>query len=356
MDYYKILRPLLFRFSPETSHRLSVMALRAGAVPRLATPYYGNRLSVSLGGLGFDSPIGMAAGYDKNAQCFGALLAHGFSHVEIGTITPQPQEGNPTPRLFRLQEDEAIINRMGFNNIGADRALANIYRAEQQRVGMLGVNIGKNKTTEDALSDYVCLMEYFYDKADYICVNISSPNTAGLRDLQAVQQFESFIKGIMQESKGLASLRGYKRPVFVKLAPDMEDAALRDVLDIAMAYKVHGITLTNTTINRPASLRSEHKGEQGGLSGAPVREAALHSLRVAYQHTKGALPLIGVGGIMSSADAVARVRAGASLVQIYSGMIYRGLGLINEIKRALLDELEREGLTQIEALIGRDYV
>jgi dihydroorotate dehydrogenase len=356
MDYYTLLRPLLFRLPPEKAHRLSVMALRMGAVPALAAPQYGNALSVCVAGLGFDSPIGMAAGFDKNAACFGALFAHGFGHVEVGTITPMPQEGNPQPRLFRLAEDNAIINRMGFNNVGADRALHNIYKAEAKRCGLLGVNIGKNKTTEDALSDYVRLMDYFYDKADYFCVNISSPNTAGLRDLQAVGQFEAFIKGVMQERKGLASLRGYVRPVFVKLAPDMEDAALKDVLDIALAFKVDGITLTNTTIARPSSLKSIHKSEQGGLSGTPVRDAALHAVRIAYQHTKGKLPLIGVGGIMNGADAVARIRAGASLVQIYSGLMYRGLGLVGEIKHALFAELEREGLENVETLIGRDYL
>ncbi len=357
MNYYKIIRPYIFKMQAEKAHNMAIKALRMGIVPKTKSPRnYGSKLGVAVAGIGFDSPIGLAAGFDKNAEIFAQTFRHGFGFAEIGTVTPKPQDGNAQPRLFRLVEDEAIINRMGFNNAGMEVARDNIDKSERKswcnygRLGVLGVNIGKNKTTQNALDDYLLALEYMYDVADYITVNISSPNTAGLRDLQGVAQFEEFIKMIMQERNVLASFRGFMRPIFVKIAPDMNDDELRGLLDLMLVYNVNGVILTNTTTARPSTLQSEYAHEVGGLSGAPLRDGALHSLRVARDFVGDKLPIISVGGIMNGADAVARIRAGASLLQLYSGLVYSGFGLVNEIKHALLAELEREGLQNIAEL------
>jgi dihydroorotate dehydrogenase len=352
LNYYPLIRPHLFRLDAEKAHNLSIKALKYGLVPPTPKVKVSNKLSCNVAGLGFDSPVGLAAGYDKNAEVFGNIFAHGFGFAEVGTITPQPQDGNPQPRLFRLRQDNAVINRMGFNNAGMEVARTNIDKAEANRLGVLGVNIGKNKTTENALDDYLLALEYMYDVADYITINISSPNTAGLRDLQGVAQFDGFIKTIMNERNWLASLRGFTRPIFVKLAPDMSDDDLCALLDLMLLYHVDGVILTNTTIARPSSLQSEYAGEQGGLSGEPLRAASLHALQIARDFVGEKMPLISAGGIMNGADAVARIKAGASLVQIYSGLVYHGLQLVYEIKCAILAELETQQIQNVEQLIG----
>jgi dihydroorotate dehydrogenase len=352
LDYYSLIRPHLFRMEAERAHNLSIKALKYGLVPPTKQVKVSNKLGINIAGLGFDSPLGLAAGYDKNAEIFGYIFKHGFGFAEVGTITPQPQDGNPQPRLFRLQHDNAIINRMGFNNAGMEVARTNIDKAENKRLGVLGVNIGKNKNTENALDDYLLALEYMYDVADYITINISSPNTAGLRDLQGRAQFDDFIKTIMNERNWLASLRGFTRPIFVKLAPDMSDDDLCGLLDLMLLYHVDGVILTNTTIARPASLQSQDASEQGGLSGAPLCAPSLHALQIARGFVGDKIPLISAGGIMNGADAVARIKAGASLLQLYSGLVYRGLGLIYEIKSALLAELERQQLNNIQELVG----
>jgi dihydroorotate dehydrogenase len=352
-DWYQFARTLLFALPPEPAHKLAIEVLKRGWLPP-SEAVVDARLGVSFCGLAFDSPIGLAAGFDKNADVCTELFRHGFAFTEIGTLTPKAQSGNPKPRMFRLKEDEAVINRLGFNNNSAETALRSLLAQEQRRIGMVGVNIGKNKDTEDALSDYLPLIHLSYELADYITVNISSPNTQGLRDLQSEEAFAKFIKAIMQERNGMAAYRGFRRPVLVKIAPDMEMEALERMLDTVMEYRVDGVILTNTTIARPSSLRSPHAKETGGLSGRPLTEPSLKMLRHAYRYTQGKLPLVGVGGIMNGQDAVDRIRAGASLIQLYTGLIYRGFALVQEIKQALLDELDKEGLASVQDLIGLD--
>jgi dihydroorotate dehydrogenase len=352
LDYYPLIRPVIFRFDAETAHNIAIKSLRHGLVPPLKQTKHRGKLSIARFGLGFDSPIGLAAGFDKNAATLPHIFKHGFGFAEIGTVTPKAQTGNPKPRMFRLKEDNAIINRLGFNNSGMQIARGNIDRAEKSRIGMIGVNIGKNKTTENSLDDYLLALEYMYDVADYFTVNISSPNTAGLRDLQNEEQFEAFIKAIMQERNVHGAFRGFSRPILVKLAPDMNDDALCGLLDIMLLYKVDGVILNNTTITRSDNLTSPNAKESGGLSGAPLSARSLHMLKVARGFVGERLPIISVGGIMNGADAVDRFKAGASLIQLYSGLIYSGFGLVNEIKSALLEELEAKQLQNIEQLIG----
>jgi dihydroorotate dehydrogenase len=352
-DYYRFLRPLLFTLPPEAAHSLVISTLKRGWIP-VYQPLHDSRLGMQCLGLGFDSPIGLSAGFDKNADVFSACFRHGFGFAEIGTVTPKAQKGNPKPRIFRLKRDEAIINRLGFNNRGAEHALRNIFAQESERLGIVGVNIGKNKDTAQALDDYLPLIDFAYELADYITVNISSPNTQGLRDLQSEETFKSFIQAIMQERNSIAAYKGFRRPILVKIAPDMEENALYSLLDTMMDYHVDGVIISNTTIARPPSLQSSHRSEAGGLSGRPLQNASLTMLRRAYQHTEGAIPLIGVGGIMSGADAVQRIRAGASLLQLYTALIYRGFGLITEIKRALLSEVEKLGVVSVQELVGVD--
>jgi dihydroorotate dehydrogenase len=349
IEYYPIIRPALFRLDAEIAHNIAIKSLRYGLVPPLRPVRHYGKLSVSCFGLGFDSPIGLAAGFDKNATTLPHIFKHGFGFAEIGTVTPEPQEGNPKPRIFRLPQDNAIINRLGFNNAGMKAARFNIDKADSARIAMIGVNIGKNKVTENAIDDYLLALEYMYDVADYFTINISSPNTTGLRDLQNKSEFESFIKNIMQERGAHASFRGFTRPILVKLAPDMSDDSLRELLDIMLLYRVDGVILANTTLGRD-NLTSEKAFEAGGLSGAPLANRSLEMLRIARAFVGNSLPIISVGGIMNGAEAVARIKAGASLLQLYSGLIYSGFGLVNEIKHALLAELELMDLQNISEL------
>lgn len=350
-DYYNYGRPLLFKLAPETAHHAASFALKHELLPKLPD-IHDDRLSIYCNGLAFSSPIGVAAGFDKNAELFGTCLTHGFGFAEVGTLTLKPQSGNPKPRMFRLTEDHAIINRLGFNNGGVADGIHNILAREHKRTGIVGVNIGKNKDTEDALDDYIPLLNDVYSVADYITLNISSPNTQDLRKLQTKDYFAQFIKAIMQERNGIAAYNKFKRPVFVKIAPDMEDDDLDALLDAVLAYQVDGLIVSNTTIARPDSLASKHAKEGGGLSGAPLTQRSETLLADIYQRTEGKLPLIGVGGIMTSEDAVRRIRAGATLIQLYSGLIYRGFGLVQDVKKALLREIKKEGLPSVEGLIG----
>ncbi len=352
-DYYTFLRPLLFTLPPEKAHKVAVAALTRGIIPPLPHAQ-DDRLSLCVAGLAFRNPVGVAAGFDKNAQAFGELYRHGAGLVEVGTVTPQPQQGNPKPRMFRCVADKAVINRLGFNNDGAENALTQVMQQSSRRTGMLGINIGKNKETEDALADYVLLLDYMYDAADYITVNISSPNTAGLRELQKAEYFDDFVRAIMQERNGIAAYKGFRRPVLFKIAPDIDIEALQRMLDTLMHHRADGVIISNTTIMRPDTLSGEHAVQTGGLSGAPLTRRACDLVRAAYRHTEGNLPIIGVGGIMNGADAVARIRAGASLIQCYTGIIYRGLGLLGECSHALIDELDRCALDRVEQLIGLD--
>ncbi|MDF1832387.1 MAG: quinone-dependent dihydroorotate dehydrogenase [Porticoccaceae bacterium] len=333
---YQLARKALFLLPTETSHHLSLNAIalasRLGLLKHLAKPE--NR-PVEVMGLTFPNPVGLAAGLDKNGDYFNALAELGFGFVEIGTITPRPQPGNPQPRLFRLPEYQAIINRMGFNNLGVDHLVAQVR--ERQFKGVLGINIGKNFDTpvEKASDDYRHCMEKVYAHADYIAVNISSPNTPGLRDLQHAQQLDELLATLKQTQTRLADEQGRYVPVALKIAPDLDDEQITDMARQLIKRGIDGVIATNTTLSREPIKRSPLAGEQGGLSGWPVRERATEVIGKLAKALDGVLPIIGVGGIASGADACDKMNAGANLVQVYTGFIYRGPGLITEAAGAL---------------------
>ena len=332
---------------PETAHRLAIRAMAAGIGPRRTAER--PRLAQTLWGRRFPNPLGLAAGLDKNAEAYAGFLRAGFGFVEVGTITPKAQAGNPRPRLFRLAEDAAVINRMGFNNDGLDAARARL--AGRDRVaGVVGVNIGKNKDQTDAIADYVSGIAAFGPYADYLTVNISSPNTPGLRALQAKAPLIDLIDAAMAARDRLSLAD--PPPILVKVAPDLSAAERQAIAEVAVERGLDGLIVSNTTIARPADLRSKHRGETGGLSGRPLRAPALATLAEFHRLTSGRIPLIGVGGIESGADAYARIRAGASLVQVYTALVYRGPSLIP----AILDELEalldRDGFATLAGAVG----
>ena len=329
---YNLARSLLFKLDPEVSHELSLDMLGASSRLGLTSLFKHHQVTqpVNVMGLDFPNAVGLAAGLDKNADAFEALGALGFGFVEVGTVTPKGQSGNPKPRLFRLPEHEAIINRMGFNNKGIDHMLSRIRQHRYK--GILGVNIGKNLTTsvEDAASDYLACLESVIPFADYITANISSPNTPGLRTLQFGESLAELIQPLVEAKNRYAQENGRAVPLAVKIAPDMSDDEIKMVADTLMQQNVDAIIATNTTLSRDAVKGHVHASEAGGLSGAPVREASTHVVRVLSEHLQGALPIIGVGGILSGSDAVEKLQAGAQLVQLYSGFIYRGPELVQE--------------------------
>ncbi len=351
LDYYKLAGPLVRRLDPETAHGLTVKALKTGLVPpqpRVTHP----ALEIVLWGLRFPNPVGLAAGFDKNAEIPDAMLRQGFGFVEIGSVTPRPQPGNPKPRMFRLTEDHAVINRMGFNNQGLD-AVARRLEA-RARIGIVGANLGKNKDTEDAAADYEKGAARLGPLADYVVINVSSPNTPGLRSLQGRDQLEGLV-GRTRAALDRAVGDAKRPPLLLKIAPDLNDDDLADIAAVALAGGLDGLIVSNTTIARPETLRSEHSRQIGGLSGAPLFDASTAVLARMYALIAGKLPLIGVGGIGSGAEAYAKIRAGASLVQLYSALVYAGPGLITRINRELIDLLARDGFASIAAAIGADH-
>lgn len=334
---YATLRNLLFRLDPEVSHEFSLDML--GAAERLklldlfiSPPAYN---PVEVMGLRFPNPVGLAAGLDKNGDYFNALGALGFGFVEIGTVTPRPQPGNPQPRLFRIPEREAIINRMGFNNKGVDHLVAQVQKRRYQ--GVLGINIGKNATTpvENAADDYLIGMRKVYPHADYITVNVSSPNTPGLRDLQFGDSLNRLLETLKKEQLLLQELHQRYVPVAVKIAPDMDDIAIAQVASALVEQGMDGVIATNTTIGREGVEGCPNSEEAGGLSGVPVRDKSTAVIAGLHSYLGGRLPIIGVGGISDGPSAVAKLKAGASLVQIYSGFIYRGPAVVNEAAKAI---------------------
>lgn len=333
---YQLARRALFLLPTETSHHLSLNAIalssRLGLLKLLPKP---EPRPVEVMGLTFPNPVGLAAGLDKNGDYFDALSELGFGFVEIGTITPRPQPGNPQPRLFRLPEYQAIINRMGFNNLGVDHLVAQVR--ERQFKGVLGINIGKNFDTpvEKASDDYRLCMEKVYAHADYIAVNISSPNTPGLRDLQHAEQLDELLATLKQTQTRLAEEQGRYVPLALKIAPDLDEEQIIDMARQLIKHGIDGVIATNTTLSRELVKRSPLAGEQGGLSGWPVRERATQVIGKLATALDGALPIIGVGGIASGTDACDKINAGASLVQVYTGFIYRGPALITEAAEAL---------------------
>ena len=332
-----IIRPLLFSLDPETAHRVTLGALQAAHRLGLAS-LFAKKPAVAprkVMGLDFPNPVGLAAGLDKNGAYIDALAALGFGFIEIGTITPRPQPGNPKPRLFRLPQANAIINRMGFNNDGVDALVANVQRAGYR--GILGINIGKNADTpiENAADDYLACLRKVYAHASYVTVNISSPNTRNLRQLQDEEALNHLLAQLKAEQQKLADTHGKYVPIALKIAPDLEGEQIEQIARLLMQHRIDGVIATNTTLSREGVENMEHGTEAGGLSCAPVREKSTAVIRALSQHLQGALPIIGVGGILSGPDAVEKIQAGASLVQIYSGLIYRGPELVGEVINAL---------------------
>lgn len=340
----------LLLLDPERAHEASLIALECGLYPHACPD--DARLRQTVFGLDFPNPLGMAAGFDKNARVPGALLKMGFGHAEIGTVTPLPQPGNPRPRVFRLIAERGVINRMGFNGAGHEVALRRLKK--RPATGIVGVNLGANKTSAEPVADYCAGFRAFVDVADYFAVNISSPNTPGLRDLQAPDRLTELLTRVMAVRDRLIADGHRRRPILVKLAPDIHDDDLPGIVATLIAHSVDGIILTNTTIARDNIPNSPHRGEAGGLSGRPLFARATRMLARVYLLTEGKVPLIGVGGIDSGEAALAKIRAGASLIQLYTGMIYCGAGLIDEIKRTLLAAMEAEGATSLIALTGGD--
>lgn len=347
---YHLARPWLFRLAPEDAHERTLQSLERGLYPRPLRPD-GQTLQVSCMGLEFPNPIGVAAGFDKNARVPDAVLGMGCGFAEIGTVTPLAQPGNPQPRVFRLIEDNGLINRLGFNNDGHAPALARLKARNQK--GIVGVNIGANKDSADRNADYVKGLETFYAIASYFTVNISSPNTPGLRDLQAPAALDSLLQNVLDARvKQIDSGRAHK-PIVVKVAPDIADDDIAPVAAILLQHNVDGIAVSNTTLAR-SGLTSPHKSEAGGLSGRPLFERSTAVLARFYRATEGKIPLIGIGGIDSGEAAVTKLRAGATLLQLYTGLIFEGPGLIQRMKSAITDEVRQSGVSSVSALTGRD--
>lgn len=352
MNIYKHLRPLIFCLPPEMAHNLSVMALQNRLLFE-APPKIYSALETNWCGLHFRNPVGLAAGFDKNARAVDGLLVQGFGFVEAGTVTPLAQPGNPQPRLFRLIEDEAVINRLGFNNDGL-KSFVKHYSARDRRKGVAGANIGKNKNSDDAVSDYVTCMKAVYAHADYITVNVSSPNTQGLRDLQKSDALGALLSAL-SEVRNEAMRRGQARvPLLLKIAPDLDASDKEGIAQAALANGVEGLIISNTTVSRPGHLKSPLAAEQGGLSGRPLFDLSTQTLSDMYRLTGGTLMLIGVGGIAGAEDAYRKIRAGAGLVQLYSALVYQGFGLVNAICEGLVQCLKRDGFSHISEAVGVD--
>jgi dihydroorotate dehydrogenase len=346
----RLARRLLYALDPEDAHRLAIRMLQIAPLPPASAD--DSRLANRVFGMNFPNPIGIAAGFDKHAEIPDALLRAGFGFVEVGTVTPLPQAGNPRPRLFRLDADQAVINRLGFNSEGADAVLRRLA-ARAGAGGIVGINVGANKDSADRVADYVRLIENFAAVASYVTVNISSPNTPGLRDMQQADVLDDLLARVIDARERVTKNAG-PTPVLLKIAPDLSLADLDDVVGIARARRVDGMIIGNTTVTRPAGLRDAQSREAGGLSGRPLLRLADRMLAETYVRVEGVFPLVGAGGIDSGTSALSKIRAGASLVQIYSGLVFRGLGLVGEIKVALLAALERDGAQNVADYVGAD--
>jgi dihydroorotate dehydrogenase len=336
---------------PETAHRLALSALGRGLVPRRKL---GNspRLATTVLGLDFPNPLGLAAGFDKNGEAIRGCLGLGFGYVEIGTVTPRPQAGNPKPRLFRLPQDRALINRMGFNNDGLEAVRARLA-ARDPAWGLVGANIGANRDTANLIDDYLAGLRDLYREVDYIAVNVSSPNTPGLRQLQSRARLDALLAALIEARAELAGSERPK-PLLAKLAPDLADDDEAEIAEVALARSIEGLIVGNTTTARPPGLRGRSCGQAGGLSGPPLRDASTAQLRRFFRLTSGRVALIGVGGISTGTDAYAKLRAGASLLQIYTALVYQGPSVIDRILADLDRLLERDGCTSLTDAIGRD--
>ncbi|MBC7794480.1 MAG: quinone-dependent dihydroorotate dehydrogenase [Clostridia bacterium] len=349
LDYYKLAGPLVRLLDAETAHGVAVRLLKNGLVP-VPKIFDAPRLRTRVFGLDFVNPIGLAAGFDKNAEVVDAMLAQGFGFVEAGSVTPEPQLGNPKPRMFRLPEDGGVINRLGFNNQGCDRVAKRLQaRRAFPRAGVVGLNLGKNKDQQDAIADFVAGVERLGPFADYIVINVSSPNTPGLRALQSAET----LNGLLRATRSAVDALAVRKPLLVKIAPDLHEDELTAIAEVVMAARIDGLIAGNTTVARDG-LRGQHRGETGGLSGKPLFERATRVLRTVYRATGGRLPLIGCGGVHDGATAYAKIRAGASLVQLYTALVYEGAGLIQRIARDLDVLLERDGFALVSDAVGQE--
>ncbi|NQU70109.1 MAG: quinone-dependent dihydroorotate dehydrogenase [Rhodospirillales bacterium] len=357
LDPYLIAGPLLRSLPPETAHRLAIHALRLGLTPaEKETP--DPILACEYWGLKFANPIGLSAGFDKDAEGMDAALRIGFGFAEAGTVTPLPQPGNPKPRLFRLPEDRAVINRLGFNSGGLARFAGRFAKRDRANsIGPTGANVGRNKLTDEehAIADFEIGVEALADLADYLVINISSPNTPGLRSLQKRAKLEELIGRCLEaRARGMRG-EAAPPPLLVKIAPDLDEGEKRDIAELALETDIAGLIVCNTTIDRPSTLKSRYRDEAGGLSGAPLFDRAREFVAETYEMTRGQIPIIGCGGVGSGDDAYAMIRAGASLIQLYSALVFEGPGLIPRIKKQLADRLRQDGFGSVGAAIGADH-
>ena len=344
VSLYPLVRPLAFLADAETAHRMTIKALKV--VPKRRPAHFPEALRTTLAGLDFPSPVGLAAGFDKDAEVPEQMLGLGFGFVEVGTVTPRPQQGNAKPRLFRLREDDAVINRMGFNNHGQPAAFARLH-GRARRHGIVGVNIGANKDSADRIADYVAGVQAMSAVADYLTINISSPNTPGLRQLQD----EGSLRALLSAVDEARPKNG--PPLFLKVAPDLGEGEPDQIVRAAIEHHIDAIIVANTSVSRPP-LKSKHRDEAGGLSGAPLKPLALKALREFRAASGGEIPLLGVGGIASAGDAWERIRAGATLIQLYSAMVYEGPGIARRIAAGLAERLAREGFANIAEAVGTE--
>ncbi len=346
---YRLVWPVLRTLDPETAHRLTVRALRTGLVPAPRSAGDDAALRVAIWGRTLPNPVGLAAGFDKNAEVCDAMLGYGFGFVEAGTVTRRPQPGNPRPRVFRLEGDRALINRLGFNNEGLDVVAGRLaQRRRRKRPGCVGVNIGPNRDSADPIADCAAMVKALANLADYLVVNISSPNTPGLRDLQQ----EAALRALLAAVLDARAETGAQSPVLVKIAPDLDAAALKSIAETAAEAGIDGLIATNTTIARPEALTGPLGREAGGLSGPPLFAGSTAVLAELFRLTGGKIPIVGVGGISSGADAYAKIRAGATLVQLYTALVYQGPALVARIKRELVSCLRADGFTTIGEAVG----
>ncbi|XP_056318915.1 dihydroorotate dehydrogenase (quinone), mitochondrial isoform X2 [Danio aesculapii] len=356
--YASALMPVLQRFvGAETAHLMAVRLIGLGLVPRnnYKDP---TSLEVHVMGRKFQNPVGMAAGFDKHGEAVDGLYRLGFGFVEVGTVTPKAQDGNPKPRVFRLESDQAVINRYGFNSCGLSAVHERLKAREHVQSELtkgkpLGINLGKNKLSPDAVSDYVEGVRTLGPLADYLVVNVSSPNTPGLRDLQGKEELRHLLDKVLKERDSLRSEN--RLPVLVKIAPDLTTQDKQDIAEVIMEVGVDGVMVSNTTVSRPDTLKDPNKAETGGLSGQPLKELSTQTVREMYTLTQGKLPIVGVGGVASGQDAMDKIRAGASLVQLYTALVYQGPPVVNKIKRELDDLLKAQGFTCVAEAVGADH-
>lgn len=347
---FQLAKPALFLLPPEQAHQVSIKALKSGLLPHCENAS-DSKLRRTIAGLNFPNPIGIAAGYDKNGEVPDAILRMGFGFAEVGTITPRPQSGNPRPRIFRLEREQAIVNRLGFNNQGHEAVLRRLNARTKK--GIVGINIGANKDTDDFVADYVKGIEIFASLASYFTINISSPNTPGLRNLQAADALTRLLDNVLVKRDEVVGGLGRKVPVFLKIAPDLDDNELDEIAQVVNASALDGVIISNTTIDRSVLANESDGKEQGGLSGKPLFEKSTIVLAKMRQRLAGNLPIIGVGGVDSVDTAIAKLEAGADLIQIYTGLVYQGPGLPQQIARGLSYLVARESLSNISEIVGR---